>query len=147
MQKKKTENDKMQKNISFVPTFSYFPLSAIGLLLLLPLISTGSCGRMSNEAGDGGSNLKSGGKKALGESFCSFLRRFLCAAVDVSVSANFFSRSRANMNWAGDMGQESRSLLRNWKHMPSMDLARMSVVFHFLELFPCPYLFSSYHHD
>ena len=47
--------------------------------------------------------------------FVLFFIDFFKAAVDVSVSAAIFSRLRANISWAGDMGQESRWSLKSWK--------------------------------
>ena len=52
----------------------------------------------------------------------------LIAAVDVSVSVAIFSRSWANINWVGEMGQESRSSQKSCKHK-SMALGRTSVTF------------------
>ena len=53
---------------------------------------------------------------------------FSIAVVDVPVSAAIFLRSWGNINWAGEMGQESRSSQKSCKHR-SMALGRTSVIF------------------
>lgn len=72
----------------------------------------------------------------------SILSISLIAVVDTSVSTAIFSRSWANINWVGEMGQESRSD----KHIygAGQKVRHLSI---FLEHLPFLYLLSSCRHD